>query len=216
MACSYLWQVFVVVTLCTLLCCDSASMNKDQFETRKTLIKRDTNDKSTPTGSGDISPDLDKNATNSDINHTDKDQQQEKGDNVPDIPAVDKINTNAENKNNKENVDKKQDEVNSSDGKENEIIDKKEAITSISTHKTEIANKNPLVTKPINTTPTHNNISIDCLENSTDCNTGRGQWLRNIRENRGMLMRTFYVLLGVTGIVVLYFVIKAVRFVNYL
>lgn len=40
---------------------------------------------------------------------------------------------------------------------------------------------------------------------------GPSTWYGKVIENKGMLMRTFYVLLGVSSIVIVYFVIRAWR-----
>ncbi|XP_046545277.1 membrane protein FAM174B-like [Haliotis rubra] len=54
-----------------------------------------------------------------------------------------------------------------------------------------------------------------CL-NSTDCTKGTGNGyftkvMEQITKNKDMLLRTMYVLIGVTGIVIIYFVVRAWR-----
>ena len=41
--------------------------------------------------------------------------------------------------------------------------------------------------------------------------TGFNGFMKDLEDNKGMLLRTFYVLMGVTAIVVVYFIIRAWR-----
>jgi hypothetical protein len=51
--------------------------------------------------------------------------------------------------------------------------------------------------------------------NSTECQPDNKSFFNSmwnkVEDNKDMLMRTMYVLLGVTGIVVIYFMVKAIR-----
>ena len=54
--------------------------------------------------------------------------------------------------------------------------------------------------------------------NKSDNDTGKEEsgvkhFMKTLQDNKGMLLRTFYVLMGVTAIVVVYFVVRAWRFV---
>ncbi|CAE1169047.1 unnamed protein product [Acanthosepion pharaonis] len=57
-----------------------------------------------------------------------------------------------------------------------------------------------------------------CDKNSSSCNNNTNihtskyhNIMRQIQNNKGMLLRTLYVLIGVTSVVVIYFAVKAVR-----
>ena len=56
----------------------------------------------------------------------------------------------------------------------------------------------------INTTTT---VATTSPQNTTEA----ASFMKTIQDNSGMLLRAMYVLLGVTGIVVVYFVVRAVR-----
>lgn len=61
---------------------------------------------------------------------------------------------------------------------------------------------------PSNTFPNTNNST---KINTTELQKGDENLYEKVVKNKAMLMRTFYVLLGVTSIVVIYFVIRAWR-----
>eukprot|EP00918_Siedleckia_nematoides_P011117 GHVU01024345.1.p1 GENE.GHVU01024345.1~~GHVU01024345.1.p1 ORF type:complete len:152 (-),score=18.75 GHVU01024345.1:1064-1519(-) len=74
--------------------------------------------------------------------------------------------------------------------------------------------KNTPSTTPIpKTTPPTDDKKNCTKSNGTDCKTElESQNLSGyFQKNRGMLMRTFYVMVGVVGIILLYFVVKTVR-----
>ena len=52
----------------------------------------------------------------------------------------------------------------------------------------------------------------NCSENDTTVNSSIQAKLKDLyNKHRGMLMRSFYVLIGVTGIVIIYFIVRTVR-----
>lgn len=63
------------------------------------------------------------------------------------------------------------------------------------------------VTKPL----VSGDLEGNCTANGTNKCPSEGNVFQRIWENREMLMRTMYVLFAVTGIVVLYFVVRAFR-----
>lgn len=65
------------------------------------------------------------------------------------------------------------------------------------------------VTKPL----VSGDLEGNCTANGTNKCPSEGNVFQRIWENREMLMRTMYVLFAVTGIVVLYFVVRAFRWV---
>lgn len=77
-------------------------------------------------------------------------------------------------------------------------------------------------TKPGSPTPSSTTLAPDTSKNctstnDTDCKVGigaSGGISRFAHDNAGMLTRTFYVLLAVTSIIVVYFIIRAVRIRN--
>ena len=71
-------------------------------------------------------------------------------------------------------------------------------------HTTPSITKKPVVTDTTNST--------NCTETGT-CDKNAGSLMDKIKENKDMLMRTFYVLIGVTLIVILYFIVRTWRFV---
>lgn len=60
------------------------------------------------------------------------------------------------------------------------------------------------------TKPVVLNSTGDCI-NGSNCGDVKSSLMNTFTENKDMLMRTFYVLLGVTSIVILYFVFRAWR-----
>lgn len=60
---------------------------------------------------------------------------------------------------------------------------------------------------PSNTSPN----TVNVTKNGTELQKGDENLYEKMVKNKAMLMRTFYVLLGVTSIVVIYFVIRAWR-----
>ncbi|KAL4227846.1 hypothetical protein ACF0H5_013284 [Mactra antiquata] len=66
--------------------------------------------------------------------------------------------------------------------------------------------------KPDVNSKTTDNKNVTNVNNTSDNDMkGAPGWYQKVVENKGMLMRTFYVLIGVTSIVVIYFVIRAWR-----
>ncbi|KAJ8303927.1 hypothetical protein KUTeg_017510 [Tegillarca granosa] len=49
-----------------------------------------------------------------------------------------------------------------------------------------------------------------CAKNDSNCQEYGGIW-KKIQDNKGMLLRTLYVLIGITSIVIIYFVLRAWR-----
>ncbi len=48
-------------------------------------------------------------------------------------------------------------------------------------------------------------------KNVSSTNYGQNSWAKTLDENRGMMMRTFYVFIGVAAIVIVYFVVRTIR-----
>ena len=86
-------------------------------------------------------------------------------------------------------------------------IDKTDAQT-----KPNITNVSPH--KPDATSESAEKKNCSTGSNDTDCEDKRSfvtKFWDNVTENREMLKRTMYVLLGVTGVVIVYFVVRTVR-----
>ena len=82
------------------------------------------------------------------------------------------------------------------------------AFLSISSVRTEDTDETTDSSKKSTTISANNATDEENTKNST--NTILGTW-NKITENKEMLQRAFYVLLGVTGIVVVYFIVRAIR-----
>ena len=62
--------------------------------------------------------------------------------------------------------------------------------------------------KPQHTT---DNVYVNCtVTNMTNCENTKFE-MKNLLENKGMMMRTLYVIVGITAIIIVYFGIKTIR-----
>ena len=73
------------------------------------------------------------------------------------------------------------------------------------------ATQKPSTASVVSATPNSNNKSEN-VTGKTD--SGSKTFMQNLQDNKGMLLRTFYVLMAVTAIVVVYFVVRAWRYVH--
>ena len=88
------------------------------------------------------------------------------------------------------------------------VVNKRESQQSGDDHSIDINNTNVNQNKTSLKCPN----STECIENSDK--DGLGDFTKAIHDNSGMLFRAMFVLLGVTGIVVIYFVVRAIRLVK--
>ncbi|KAK6179892.1 hypothetical protein SNE40_012144 [Patella caerulea] len=70
--------------------------------------------------------------------------------------------------------------------------------------------------KKVNGTTDNKNSTVDCENGQTNCTnndkkTLYGKFITKITENKGMLLRTMYVLIALTSIIVIYFMIRSFR-----
>lgn len=77
------------------------------------------------------------------------------------------------------------------------------------------SNKVTTITVSTSTTPVPKpSVTVDnstkCAKNDTQCQEYGGIW-KKLQDNKGMLLRTLYVLIGITSIVIVYFVVRAWR-----